>query len=250
MQFTSFSAMVAEVRRDLKVTAEQHLLRSASTALTRTAIKVREDLKVDMARVFDRPTPYALNGLRAVPSTDKTLTSKVALKDFGGKNGIPAVKFLGPEITGSARHLKRFERALQAKGILPSWMYAEASTQADLDQYGNLRGSEIVEMLSALGAFMEGGYLANRTLRSSRHRAKIKKAKPQTKYFVTRDRWTKEPLGIWKVVSKGHVKPVVVFSRRPAYKARFHFQELAGQHAKEHFETELFRALQEGVKNA
>ncbi len=86
---------------------------------------------------------------------------RIYLEEFGGK-GIPAAQFLAAEIEGGPRKHKRFERAPDAKGLVPSTSYAVPGRMAPLDSYGNVPGSFIVRMLSDLQAVGETGCRANR----------------------------------------------------------------------------------------
>src|SRR5579859_6769455 len=105
----------------------------------------------EMRRVFDRPTPYALNGTRIQSATPARLEASVFLKDEAFK-GTPAEKFLGPEVEGGPRTHKRFEKALIGAGLMPADMFAVPGDRCPLDQYGNVSGPFIVQLLSALGA--------------------------------------------------------------------------------------------------
>jgi hypothetical protein len=65
-------------------------------------------------RIFDRPTRWALGGLRyKKPTTGKPVVS-IWLEEFDG-NGIPAADFQAAQIKGGTRKHKRFEKALIAK---------------------------------------------------------------------------------------------------------------------------------------
>jgi hypothetical protein len=140
---------------------KKHLPAAAIDAADRTGRYVYAALRSEMEQVFDRPTPWALGGLRyQMPSGSKPMVS-IWLEEFGGM-GIPAAQFLAAEITGSQRKHKRFEKALIAKGLMPAAAYAVPGRQAPLDQYGNVPGSFIVRMLADLQAFGEQGFRANR----------------------------------------------------------------------------------------
>ena len=57
---------------------------AASTALTRTAQHAQRTIVSRLPQVFDRPTPYTLNSTFIVPSTVKTMSARVAVKDAAG----------------------------------------------------------------------------------------------------------------------------------------------------------------------
>ena len=114
---------------------------------------------------------------------------------------------------------------------------------APLDRYGNVSEAFINKILSALGAFAEGGYNANRTARSAkRHRQR----KPI--FFVARSKQDGAPLGIYQIVGSGHVEPVLIFSKKaPSYIPRFHFERLVkesvARNSAKAFNEALARAL-------
>lgn len=139
----------------------KHLPRAQLAAVDRAGRYVHGALRSEMQEVFDRPTPWALGGLRfKKPTMGKPVVS-IWLEEFGGK-GIPAAVFLRPQIEGGKRRHKRFERALIQKGLMSPLAYAVPGGQAPLDAYGNVPGSFIVRMMSDLQAFGEEGYRANR----------------------------------------------------------------------------------------
>src|SRR5262245_39031822 len=91
---------------------------ATALALTRTAQVMQAAQITEMQRVFDRPTPFTLNALFVSPATKRRLEASVYFKDFAPK-GTPAGKYLRPQIMGGGRNLKRMERLLQGKGLLP-----------------------------------------------------------------------------------------------------------------------------------
>ncbi len=104
-----------------------------------------------------------------------------------------------------------------------------------------------MQILSQLQAFSEVGYNANETVSSRRRRIKLAAIaqRARGKFFVAKSKITGQPLGIYKVLSKGHVGQVVAFVSRPAYVERFPFWQLAVSHAERHFEEQMFQALKE-----
>lgn len=192
---------------------------AAAKALTFTAQADQRAEIDEMRRVFDRPTPYALNGTRIKSATPSSLTASVFLKDESFK-GTPAERFLGPEVEGGPRRQKRFEKALISAGLMPSDMFAVPGAKCPLDQYGNISGPFLVQLLSALGAHSEVGYLANRTVRSR------KRSRTPAEYFVGRPGGGRAPLGVWQRVGRA-VYPILVFVKAPNYKQRFDFYGVA-----------------------
>jgi hypothetical protein len=167
-----------------------------------------------MQQVFDRPTPWALGGLRYQKPTSKRAQVRIWLEEFGGK-GNAAAQFLAAEIEGGERKHKRFERALIAKGLMKAGAYAVPGNQAPLDQYGNVPGPFIVRMLSDLQAFGEQGYRANR--RGKRRGAK------KTNYFFVPPRGSNLKPGVYWHMPGGMIGVAFIFVSRTAYTKRFDF---------------------------
>ncbi|WP_291854839.1 hypothetical protein [Bradyrhizobium sp.] len=188
--------------------------------LTKVAQDIRDGERETIRAVFDRPTPFSSNSLFVRPATKHLLTAIVQFKE--GFGSIPAWKYLGPQVEGGGRRKKRHERALERVGILRSDEYCVPGKSVGLDAYGNMRGGDIVRILSRLGA-AEGraGYQMNATPRS---RARIARTGGTT-YFVSRGR-RGSPDGVYQR-RRGGVMPVLIFVRAPKYTKRFPFYERA-----------------------
>jgi len=183
-------------------------------ALNWTATDVQIDLTAEMLEVFDRPTPFTLNSLFTQPALPGRLESHVYFKDFAPK-GTAAGVYLAPEIEGGGRDLKRFEQALRGRGLLPSGMYAMPGAKAEIDAYGNMSRGQIVKILSALGAQRTGGYTSARNGRG-------RGVRRNEEYFVPKPGRGLAP-GVYQRLSGHRVAPVLIFTRAPAYRARFDF---------------------------
>jgi len=109
---------VKETIDRLKYLAKDQLPFASAKAITKTAQLVKKELEAELPRVFKNPTPWTLRSLFLTPAKKNKLSARVWLKDDGSK-GTPASKYLAPEIFSGARVLKRFERSLAAKGLMP-----------------------------------------------------------------------------------------------------------------------------------
>jgi hypothetical protein len=189
---------------------------AVAKALTRIATQSKKKQVATMTQVFDRPVPFVLNSLYVQMATPAALEAKVWLRIFPGK-GSQAEKFLGPQIFGGQRTHKRFEKALIAKGIMDANDYAIPAEGADFDAYGNMRPSQIVQILSYLGAFAEIGYVANR-------RAKSKRKINYQYLYAKKQYYTMRP-GIYKLRGKKLIR-VMIFVSRPKYQSIFPFHQI------------------------
>jgi hypothetical protein len=225
-----------ELKANLSALAKEEFPYAMALALTRTAQDIQTAAIEQMKRVFDRPTPWTLNSTYIVPAKKDNLTATVWLKDEWavGKSGVPASKFLSPEIFGGQRNLKRHEMALQYAGILPAGMYCVPGQGADLDAYGNMKASQIIQIIAYFKAFGEQGYKANTT---QERKDKLKKGTKKTRgyeYFAIRDRGSSRlKPGIYKRIGFGSfgsaIKPIIMFVKRPGYQPRLDFFGVANR---------------------
>ena len=226
---------------------------AASRAMNATIDIARDEIVKDMRSVFDRPTPYALNGLRTVKTNKRELKVSVAFKDEAGKGGTPADKFVAPQVFGGNRRLKRFERALQRIGAMPSGSFAVPGAGAVIDSYGNMARSQITQILSALQAFGEQGYLANATAKTLSKRKKGTRSKRGEVYFaLPRGRNGLKP-GVYKRTKFAFgwaLKPVLIFVTSVGYSKRLPMLETVRKTFDKHFASQFEAAFVKAVATA
>lgn len=212
---------------------------AVAATLTDTAKDVQAAEVHEIRDSFDRPTPATVNSIYVRSATKTKWEATVGIKDFMGK-GNPAVKWLAAEIEGGHRNTKRFEKALQSAGILPPGYFVVPGEGVDLDQYGNIKPSLIVQLLSYFKAFPEMGYRSNMTDKRKLAMAKSRKGKTGVAYFVAKDRWLHP--GIWARYALAHgsaIKPILMFVRAANYQKRFDFQYTAEITVKRVFDAHL-----------
>lgn len=211
-----------QVNRALRLVGEKHLPEVFVLAATRTAQKVRTALLNEMARTFDRPTPLTLRSLMIKTATKNRPEARVWFKDTFS-SGIPADRYLQPQVQGGQRRPKRLEAALRSKGILGSDEWAIPSKDI-LNQYGNLPGSLAMRILSGLGAAeTQRGSSANAS--SSRRSRKKGNAR---RYFVAKIANTHAVWERKQTAFGAGIRPVVLFVKKaPEYRAAFDFFKIA-----------------------
>jgi hypothetical protein len=225
-------------RAKLSDLAENQIPFAASQAANRLAKIGLADVQAEMQRVFDRPKPFTIRGFYARLGTKRDPHGEILARSYASK-GTPAGKYLLPETLGGERHLKRFERALGFRA--GEVEFTIPGRGAPLDQYGNITQGQINKILAALGAAeTHSGYKAN-----SRTRGRT--ARGDT-YFLAHSKQDGSLLGVWKVVSTGHVEPVLIFSKTaPRYSIRFRFGSVVMQSVKKNsaqvFDEELSKAI-------
>lgn len=232
---------VRQVLKQLDDIQKKQIPFATIKALNSTAEFVAVELRKEMKRVFENPTPYTLNALRVKYAKKQKLEAYVWFKTDAGK-GTPADIYLPPSIYGGERKMKRFEKALQSAGILPAGMFAVPAEGADMDAYGNMSRSQIIQILSYLQAFGEQGYRANMSA-ARRERMKYNMKAPGIEYFVVRPGTRNLLPGVWKRVSFGAgkaIKPILIFIKKPVYQQRFKFFEVGNRAANKVF-AQYFR---------
>lgn len=267
MQFQGFDRAMERVR-----SLPRQVRYAGAQALNDTAYKARADWQQEIARVFDRPTPYIANSIR-VEKTAKTDSLQAIVRPrYPGGKGVEPADVLLAEIFGGTRRAKRFELALRSAGILPPNMAAVPATwlladPAAGDGYGGIKGGFIVRLLAYFNAFGEQGYKSNMSDKGRASLAKKKLVKSKfskarylaikgVEYFVSRGRGSNVvsrqnladgkfadghdqnlPLGIWQRsgVHGADVKPVFLFTRMPRYKVRLDLPALTQRALSVHF---------------
>lgn len=211
------------------------LVSAVADALNHLGNRIRKDERMEIATVFDRPTPFTLNALEMLKATKTDLSTTVRLKvspRLGERH------FLVPQIKGGGRDLKRSERWLRGVGILPPGKFIAPGSGLALNQYGNITGPKMVQILSALKAFPETGYQMNITARSRK-----RNTKPRD-FFVKRRAGV--PYGVFEKRGK-RVLPVLLFISRPSYRKRYDFHGVAAAAAYRNMNRYMREALQKAA---
>jgi len=218
---------IAEVRAALAAAAAQVPF-ALMTAINKTAEHARADTRSEMARVFDRPTPWVINSVRIEYATKTDLTASLAFKD---KNSVENSRTLvEPHVYTGRRHFKAFEARLLAIGLLPKGYNAVPGGGATIDAFGNVSQGQISQILNVLGALTEAGYnKANSRTVTRLKKGNIKKGIYGFEYFVARvgSSYTShlQP-GVYKRVITAFgtsLKPVLIFVKQAQYKRTLDF---------------------------
>lgn len=202
---------------------------AAATALTKSAYDATKAIYAEMDTVFDRPTPYAKRSLRVQGATKHNLVAEIRPREFGG--GTPVWKYLGPQVSaGRPRQPKRYEVALQARGVLPAGMITAPGRGAKLDAYGNLSRGQIKSMLTWFGASSDAHQ--NRTAKSTKRR--------KSSWSVMRRNG--RPFAIAQRTSAG-IAVVLVFISSASYRPRLDLDRVAQETTNARFPVYFSAAL-------
>lgn len=251
---------LAEVRGQLTQFSDRRFNAAMATALTRTAVQVRDAVQAEMPRVLDRPTPYTLRQLRYVSARADRLAAAVgfnvvnvtdaagatiAFRDLG-PGETPAAKYLQPNIEGGSRRLKRFEIALKAIGALPAGWFAVPGRGASIDAYGGVSRGQIVQVLSQLRVQLVAGSQRNMAAGA---RGIAAQRKAGGRFFVIRPGDGKGQPGVYQREFIGrNVTPVFAFVKSVAYTRRFDFDRVAGGLADRELPVQIQRSLAEQLE--
>jgi hypothetical protein len=232
-----------------------------AVALTRTAYDIRAAERKEMAAAFDRPTPFTLNAVTVQPATVQRLVAEIAIRT---EDNDPRARYLSPEIYGGRRLHKRFEGLLISAGIMNRGEYAVPSAAVQLNSYGNIPLGKIMKVISQLKAWTLAGFDANAT-NSKRSRARRQKER----YFVARQGYYQQgrrswkngekrqhlPDGIYVDMADGkgegrNMRPFILFVKRPQYRPRLRWEEVAAQVYRQNFGAHFRKAYANALATA
>lgn len=221
---------------------------AASAAINETAKQVRKGLTDEMARSFDRPTPFTLNSIRIKYASKENLEAFVWLKDEAGK-GTPADKYLRAEIFAGQRSAKRFEVEMHRAGLLPAGMLMVPAAGAQLDQYGNVMRSQVTQIRSQLGISDKSGFASNASNSAASRRSRRRQG---VSYFALPAARGKLRPGIYqrRLDNGADIRPVFLFVRAPNYRQRLDFFGVADRVVAESLSKEFDKALDAAMRTA
>jgi len=218
-----------------------------AVSLTRSIKDAQAAFKDEQRRSLDRPTAYALNGTFVKVATKQRQEARLWVKDNPSGKGTPADRFLLPNVYGGGRGHKGMERMLQSAGLMKQGWYAVPAAGAQIDGNGNMKRTQIRQMLSQLRVQRSAGH-ESRATGSTRSNNTI--AKQGVTYFALPEGNKGLPPGIYLKRRFGHgtaIRPVLVFVEQTQYKARLRFFEVAGETVSQrfpvHFEAEMAKAI-------
>ncbi len=207
----------------------------AALAITDVAYKARDAVRKQITTSFSRPTPLTQRSHFAAFANKGTRATKQAPWATIGvvsevSKGTPPARYLEAEITGGPRPAKPFEKALIRAGVMKAGYFAVPGKGAPLDQYGNIRGGAITQMLSYIRANPDP--MSNRPttpikkFTSSGSRLGGARAKPkQREFFVVFPNQQisgarKLLPGVYRRTATGFTSFVIFVRKAPRYRVR------------------------------
>ncbi|WP_444902189.1 hypothetical protein ACJJIG_04465 [Microbulbifer sp. SSSA007] len=233
---SAFDSASTELQRQLPY--------AGSVALNNVAFRIRGEERSAMGRVFMNPVKLTLNSVLIDKATKRSGRAKVYIRDHATKGTAPS-KYLAPSVFGTSRNDKRFERALRIAGLLPAGMYVVPGEGAKLNKHGNISAGTYSKILSQVSASSDPMQNATDSQRSKSKRGATKG------YFVGKIEGT---LGVWQRVGykrRRSVRPILIFvKKKPEYRKRFPFFQIAEGIARKHIPIELEKAMERALATA
>ncbi len=210
---------------------------------------VKPALVNGMRAAFDRPTRWTLNSVFLDRATVERPVATVHFKDRLGagvvgttkgvpSKGVPAGRFLRPQILGGPRAMKSHERALAKMGLLPGDVRLVPAAGADVDADGNVAPHQLKAIVKALRPASAG----------RKRRTKRGAVVAAPRYFVIPPGQKVGGLGPGIYLrmtgpSGGFVVPVLAYARGVTYQPRFDFAGIGARAVAEGLPPRLRRAL-------
>ncbi len=227
-------------------------------------IDLRE-LKVDLPNLLDdiarRQLPFAI--ARNQAAAKKDLRSIVWFQDgkleskekMRGSKMTPTARVMAPNVYGGQRDQKRIEAKLEAKGVLPPGRYIVPTKFTPMDKFGNISRGLWSKITANLQLNNDPGYSANETAASRKRNRKKRKTFAGFQYFTpiggkrrgaARALFEKHSFGMGDAI-----RPILAFvKKRPTYRKRFPFFEIATRFARARYMREFPKALEDAIATA
>ena len=247
----------SKARKQIKGIKDQtpFAIRLTVNALAQTS---KKEMDKQILQRVDRPTPYTKRAIFVKSAKSKTdPTARIDVKNRGTatkRGGRTHEDIIGHLFTGGQRQRKGIEMLFQRAGLLRADEYIVPGAAAPLDQFGNVKRSFLIQLISYFRAFNESGFKANADskgrLRQNRAFARSIKGASAAAFFVVTDRKGKLVPGIWARVSfsiGSAVKPILIFAKKPKYRQMFRMDKtvktIVDRDANKEFEKAYNRAI-------
>ncbi len=213
---------------------------ATARALTDAAFAARNAVRGEIARVFDRPTPFTLNAFQVRPATKVNQTAAIETKEMWRGH------YLSVQERGGQRPKKRVEENIEGvhRGEFSLAAVVPAAA-ARRDAWGNWSRGELNVILSNLGA--------QRDSRANTTAASAKRARRKVSYFVPDPNSTLAKHVYRRSEVAGNVTLAVVgliLQSPPQYTARFNWREIAEKAAREAYPQAFGRRLRAALETA
>ncbi len=259
MQIT-ITPSLSQAERALTDLAKRKLPRAVLNAVNDVAFDIRAATQQEMKRVFDRPTPFALNMLEIIKA--RNVNQPAAIVQITGDNRKD--KTFKHLYLGGVREWKRMEGAFYRRGLLPAGMIMVPARDCPKNANGDPNPGFIVQMLAYFQAFGQQGYTANMTQASKarflkRQGKKLTSIGAGVEYFVSRGKGlyfgkkSTLPAGIYRRVrfaSGSSLQAMFWFVRRGQYRRWLNLEQIARDTHGSQYEQRLANRLGRAIAGA
>ena len=226
---------------------EKQIPFAASRALNNMGFKANAEIKEEMKNIFEGgPTPFSLRAFKIDKANKNKLIVTVGLRNDGGYE-----KALSHLFTGGTRQWKKLEGYMRSSGMLPSGYMAVPGEKFPMDSRGNMRRTQLAEMLGVLKSSI-------RNLRIDYTRARDYNSNKISKvigFFVVLPT-AKSHLhpGIYRRIEQGkyksHIQPYIMFVKPGRWRRFIDLKKIGQQTVEKHWEKEFASELQAAMATA
>lgn len=222
--------------------SDRRLQSGIAEALNKTARAVADEWAGQMALRIDRPTSLTRRAVLVKRADVGALKAEVMIKDRLEQSGLPPSEYLAPHEFGGDRSVKKFERALQSRGAMPSRSKVVPGEYAKLDGYGNISRGQIVQVLNQLGvgAGLSVGY--KRVIGATAAVRARSAARAGRKYVALPQERGALAAGIYERQGE-KLLPVFFFVTRTHYRKRLALMEHGQRIVQRELESQVWRAI-------
>ena len=218
-----------EVQRWMGSLVENQIPYFMLRSINDIAFATREAGIKRMSQVWDKPTTWALKTLWVDKAKDKAnISARVWLNDYGGQERV-----LTHHFTGGKREPRASESRWRRMGMMEKDQIWVPGPAAPLDQYGNVRSSFVVQIMSFFNSFADAGYDANMTTESrKKFLSSFETGGETVSFFMIRgnNRSSNLKPGIYKRTSYqgwSTIEPVFLFVKEGMYRQAIDLEDMA-----------------------
>lgn len=238
------TADIEHLSRALSSLGQKQLPFALALAATKMAQRIQRAERTALKQHLDNPTATTLNSLYVKPAKKGNPVARTYFKD-AWSSGVPADAYLQAQVFGGPRKAKRLDNALIARGLMGAGQSAIPRASV-VDANGNVKGAQVMKILSGLGAAETvAGVTANAT------NSRRSKKKNNKRFFVAK---IGKARGIWERKGTAFGSAVKLWflfvDAEPKYKKRLPFFEIAEHQVEQHYMQEFTSALDRAIATA
>ena len=244
MNYTIDTTELDRLRRSFEAFSDKRFASGLAEALNETAFAVRDVWGGQIYTRVDRPTTLSFRSPVVVKADVGRLVAEIRLNDkvSGDAGGIPPSEYLATQARGAAdRRVKKFEKALQSAGAMPTGWKVVPGRYAQRDAWGNISRGQIVQVLNQLGRDLSPGY--QKVISRNAERRAASAARTGKTYVAIARRQGQLQAGVYWRDRRGNLRPVFFFVSRTRYAARIPLDQAAADTVASRLPDAVSRAM-------